>query len=171
MDIQGVSDIIHKIADSFEENAKLCLSDHSGNVVKLIQEQLYCGVDGNGEYLKPTYDDDPFFDEPGPWYKRASDYKAWKQRITPPVASSNLNLAPRPVEVPNLYIDGTFFGQINAVMKGSFLDISPGNGNGPAIKGKYGESLFMLGSNAVEWFNIEYLWPSIERFFSDCGYR
>lgn len=171
MDIQGVQDIIHKIADGFETNAMQCLTDKSESIISLIREQLYSGVDGTGDYLSPTYDEDPYFEQPGYWYNRAEDYIEWKRRITPPVKSPNLCLAPRPVEVPNLFIDGTFFGQINASPRDTFLEVSPGNGNGPAIREKYGENLFMLGSDAVEWFNLEYMWPAIEKFINDCGYR
>lgn len=171
MNIQSVCDIIHKIADGFEDNAVECLCTHSDVVLTLIREQIYSGVDGDGKYLSPTYDNDPFFEEPGKWYHRAKDYKAWKYRITPPETSLYLHLAPRPVEVPNLFIDGTFFGQINAEMRGRELDITPGNGNGPTIREKYGDRLFMIGSNAVEWFNTEFMWPAIECFFSNCGYR
>lgn len=171
MDIESVHDIIHRIAEGFEDNALECLGDSSDVVVDLIREQLYSGVDGKGEYLHPTYDDDPFFDEPGYWHNRANDYKEWKFRITPPAVSPNLRLAARPVEVPNLFIDGTFFGEINATITAGFLDVSPGYGNGPAIQEKYGDQLFMLGEDVVQWFNMEFMWPSIERFFRNCGYR
>ena len=72
--------------------------------------------------------------------------------------------------MPNLYIDGTFFGQIGATPKDGFLEITPGSGNGPKIVGKYGERLLTLGTDAVEWFNLEYLLPATERFFRDYGY-
>lgn len=170
MDIKSVYDIIHNISEGFEANALQCLANQSSVVVDLIKEQIYSGVDGDGEYLSPTYDDDPFFEEPGYWYHRAKDYKAWKYHITKPVVSPRLMLSPRPVEVPNLYIDGTFFGEIRAAMQGDMLEVSPGNGNGPAIKEKYGDKLFMLGTDAVEWFNLEFMWPSIEKFINNCGY-
>ena len=57
MDIIGVHDIIHKIAEGFEDNALQCLGNHSSDVVDLIQEQIYNGQDGDGEYLSPTYDE------------------------------------------------------------------------------------------------------------------
>ena len=88
MDIQGVRDIIHKIAEGFEDNAMPCLEYHSGNIVLAIQEQIYSGQNGEGENLSPTYDSDPYFEEEGPWYHRAQEYKAWKYTITPPVGSS-----------------------------------------------------------------------------------
>lgn len=171
MDIQYVYDMIHKIADGFEDSVLECLASSSDAVIDLIQEQIYSGVDGEGHYLSPTYDEDPFFEKPGRWYHKASIYKYWKEIITPPVRSPLLCLDPRPVEVPNLFIDGTFFGQINASMHGDMLDVSPGNGNGPDIEKKYGDRLFMLGNDAVEWFNLEYLWPNIEKLLNDCGYR
>lgn len=171
MEIAKVYDIIHKITEGFEANATQCLANNSTVVVDLIREQIYSGVDGKGEHLSPTYDDDPYFEEPGYWYHRAADYKAWKYKITPPETSPNLHLAPRPVAVPNLFIDGTFFGQINARMNGDVLDVMPGNGNGPAIRGKYGDDLFLLGNNAVDWFNVNFLLPSIDKFFNECGYQ
>ena len=58
MNISKVADIIHKIADGFEENGMKCLSDHSGNVVIAVQEQIYSGQNGAGELLSPTYDED-----------------------------------------------------------------------------------------------------------------
>ena len=81
MDIQEAYDIIHSIAEGFEENVMQCLESHSDNIVLAIQAQIYSGQDGRGQYLAPTYDDDKFFEEDGPWYHRAEDYKAWKNTI------------------------------------------------------------------------------------------
>lgn len=171
MDIQSVSDIIHQIAEGFEANASECLASQSAVIVTLIREQIKSGIGGDGKYLEPTYDNDPYFNERGYWYGRAADYKAWKKAITPPETSALLGLPPRPVEVPNLYIDGTFFGEINASMNDGALEVNPGNGNGPAIVGKYGERLFEIGTNAVEWFNARYMLPAIEELFTQCGYK
>ena len=67
MDIQEVFDVIHAISEGFEENVLKCLDNHSGNVVIAISDQLYSGIDGDDNYLSPTYDDDPYFDLEGPW--------------------------------------------------------------------------------------------------------
>lgn len=171
MDFQTVHGIIHKISEGFEDNAMQCLNAQSSVILDLIREQIKSGVDGDGKYLSPTYDDDEFFEKKGRWHHRSSAYKAWKQELTPPEKSPILGLQPRPVQVPNLYIDGTFFGQINAMVFDDGLEVSPGNGNGPAIIEKYGERLFLLGSNAVQWFNREFMLPAIEKYFKDCGYR
>lgn len=171
MDIQGVYDIIHKIAEGFEENALQCLSDHSGNVVIAVQEQLYSGQNGDGAFLSPTYDDDPYFEEEGPWYHRSGDYKAWKYSITPPVGSVLLGLPPRPDNVPNLFINGRFFSEITATRRGDVLYVDPGCHDGPSIVAKYGDEILNMGPNAVEYFNREYMWPAIERFLNESGYR
>lgn len=171
MDIQGVYDIIHKIVEGFEDNAMQCLSDHSGNVVIAIQEQIYSGQNGEGALLSPTYDADPYFEEEGPWYHRAADYKAWKYEITPPVGSSLLGLPPRPDNVPNLFINGKFFSEITATRRGDMLYVDPGHNDGPSIVAKYGDEILNMGPNAVEYFNREYMWPAIERFYNECGYR
>lgn len=171
MDIFKVADIIHKIADGFEENGMKCLSDHSGNVVIAVQEQIYSGQNGAGELLSPTYDDDPYFEEEGYWHHRNAAYKAWKKDITPPRGSTLLGLPPRPENVPNLYINGKFFSDILADRRGDVLHVDPGTGDGPAIVAKFGDEILNMGPSAVEYFNREYLLPSIIKFFKDCGYQ
>ena len=171
MNISKVADIIHKIADGFEENGMKCLSDHSGNVVIAVQEQIYSGQNGEGELLSPTYDDDPYFEEEGYWYHRNAAYKAWKKDITPPRGSTLLGLPPRPENVPNLYINGKFFSDILADRRGDVLHVDPGTGDGPAIVAKFGDEILNMGPSAVQYFNREYLLPSIAKFFKDCGYQ
>lgn len=171
MDLQEVYNIIHKVADGFEENALQCLDNQSDKIVEAIREQIYGGQNGNGESLSPTYDNDPFFEEKGIWHRRSQQYKAWKKNLPPRNGSSLLGLPPRQDNVPNLYIDGTFYSEISATRRGDILYVSPGNGNGPAIVAKYGESLLDIGDSAVAYFNREFLLPAIEKFFNDCGYR
>ena len=172
MDIQGAYDIIHKIAQGFEDNALQCLGNHSDIIIKAIQEQIYSGLNGEGEHLSPTYDDDPYFEEKGPWYHRADKYKAWKKDITPPESKPMLGLPPRPENVPNLYVNGSkFYDKTTATIRDDTLYIDPGNEAGPAIVTKYGDSLLDIGDTAVAYFNREYMWPAIEKFFNDCGYR
>ena len=152
MDIKSVYDIIHKIAEGFENNALQCLDNHSGVVVVEIQEQLICGQDGDGKLLSPTYDDDPFFDEEGPWQGRSDEYKAWKRSITPPRNSRLLDLPPRPDNVPNLYITGKFHGEITALLGNDELLINPGKGDGPDIVSKYskyGHDILGIGPSSV----------------------
>lgn len=171
MGIEEVANIIKKISDGFEEACIQCLSDNSGIVLRAVTEQLYSGLDGDGKHLSPTYDDDPFFEEEGPWYHRAKDYKAWKYSITPPVSGTMLGLPPRPDEVPNLFINGKFYSEITASRKGDVLVVDPGNGDGPSIVAKYGDEILNMGPTAISYFNTTYMLPAIDSFFKDCGYK
>lgn len=169
---EEVSRIIHAIASSIEEECARCLIEHKDVVVDCIQEQLYSGQDGAGHLLNPTYDNDPYFKEDGPWKNKAEKYKRWKESITPPVQSEMLFLPPRPVEVPNLFITGTFYDSIRVDKKGYGLQIgSSGFKDGPDIEKKYGERILTIGDTAKEYFNLMYLRPWISRFFKNCGYK
>lgn len=170
MHIEQVADIIEKINDGLPDACLECLERNSRTVVQAVTEQLYAGMDGEDNYLTPTYDNDPFFNEPGPWHNRAKDYKAWKHSITPPVTGTMLGLPPRPDEVPNLYINGKFYSEISARRSGDILLVDPGSGNGPDIVRKYGDGILELGFSAVEYFNIYHMLPAIETFFRNCGY-
>ena len=154
-DFDELHRVIHSIASEFEEECIRCMEEHKNVLVDCIQEQLYSGLDGTEHLLNPDYDTDTYFNEPGPWQNRAEQYKRWKERITPPLRSEMLYLPPRPVEVPNLFITGTFYDSITA----------------DRIEKKYGEQILGIGDTAKEYFNIMYLRPWMERFFSECGYR
>lgn len=171
MGIEEVANVIGQIADGFEEACIKCLDDNSDIVLQAVAEQLYSGLDGEAEYLSPTYDEDPFFEEKGNWYHMAREYKMWKREITPPERSLLLNLPPRPENVPNLFINGRFYSDITATRKGDVLDIDPGSNDGPSIVAKYGDEILNMGPTAIEFFNETYLIPAIDDFFKECGYR
>lgn len=170
--VEEVFDIIDKIATQFEEQVIQCLTDNSFYVINVICEQLYSGLDGESEYLNPNYDNDPFFKEEGEWYNRAKDYKAWKLEKTPPERSLHLNLPPRPDNVPNLYIDGTFYSDIFAKRDDMELKIDVrSSGDGPAIVSKWGKEILEMGITAVQYFNEEKLIPHLKEFYEQCGYK
>lgn len=172
MNIEEVADIINKIALGIEETCMKCLADNSETVVHAVTEQLYSGLDGDSDYLEPTYDNDPYFDDPDSrWYQRAKEYKQWKYNITPPEISPMLGFSPRPEEVPNLFIDGTFYSTISAFRRGDELVVESIRGDGPEIVAKYGDQILEMSDRAVKYFNVELLLPAIEQFFKECGYQ
>lgn len=171
MGIEEVAEIIGKIADGFNDACLQCLVDNKGVMLQAIKEQLYSGLDGEEHHLSPTYDDDPYFEEKGYWFHRSKDYKAWKRNITPPASGTMLGLAPRPDNIPNLFIDGTFYGSIIAFRNGDMLQVFAAGKNGPDIVNKYGDTILDAGPTAIEHFNKKYLSPAIDKFFKDCGYR
>lgn len=170
MTIEQMQVIISAIADGFERSVAECLEVNRGAVVDVVQEQLWSGVDGTGKHLSPNYDNDPFFNEPGYWYKRNADYKEWKRQITPPSSMTILALPPRPDNIPNLFIDGTFYSGIEARMTGKELEVYSSKGNGPAIADKCGNAIFDMGERGIGYFNATFLMPWIEDYFAKCGY-
>lgn len=171
MDIENVYNIIHSIAEGFESAIKDCMRETTGDFADMVREQLYCGRRGDGKFLSPTYDDDDFFEERGYWYHRAAQYKAWKASITPPQNGVLLPLPPRPDNVPNLFIDGTFHREITASWRDDGVYIDPGDGNGPDIVRKYGEIILELGEEAISMYNTMHTLPAIEKLFEKSGYR
>lgn len=182
MGIEEVALIIGKIADGFEEACMQCLADNSGAVLETIREQLKSGVDGDGSHLDPTYLEDPYLvnrrtpwfhedEETGKTYIGPQGYLEWKKDITPPESGELLGLPPRPEAVPNLYINGKFYGEIKATRQGFSLLIDPGNGSGPDIVRKYGDRILGMGPSAVDYFNGTFMIDAIGSFFKSCGYR
>lgn len=171
MTIDEMADIIGRITDGFENAVLRVLDERKDFIVYELQEQMYSGMTGEDEYISPNYDDDPFFDEEGYWHGRSKDYKAWKKMITPPIPSSVLGLPPRPDHIPNLWINDMFYSDISAKLNGNMLDITVSREKSKDILGKFGESLFTLGTNAVGVFNTDYLEPNLEAYFANCGYQ
>lgn len=166
MDFDKLSDAINTAVDGFEDAVLACLETNKGVVEDIVHEQLYSGVDGNNDYLSPTYDDDPYFKTPA----HSKWYKDWKERITPPIHGEMLFLPPRPVEVPNLFIIGTFYDSIRTERTADSLHVFTGGfRDGPLIEKKYGESIFMIGMSGKEYFNEHFLRDWILNYWKLCG--
>ena len=172
MDFDRLESVIDAIKDGIQDSILECLEEKRSIITQSVTEQLYSGLDGNGDYLSPTYDEDPYFNEFGPWHGASYAYKKWKERITPPVKSPMLGLPPRPVDVPNLFITGLFHDSIQASRQGEVLRVyTSGFRDGPLIERKYGEQIFRLTDDAREYFNIYALRPWLSDFMTKCGYR
>ena len=172
MDFDRLESVIDAINTGIKDSILECLEDKRDIITTSVTEQLYSGIDGEGEYLKPTYDDDPYFNEFGPWHGASYAYKKWKERITPPMKSPTLNLPPRPVAVPNLFITGMFHSSIKAARVGDVIRVyTSGFNDGPPIEKKYGEAIFKLTDDAREYFNLYALRPWLNDFMIKCGYR
>lgn len=172
MDFDRIEKVIDAIKDGISESILTCLEEKRSIITMCITEQLYSGLDGNDDYLSPSYEDDPYFRELGPWHWRNYAYIKWKERITPPMRSLNLNLPPRPLTVPNLFISGVFHSSITAARVGNVVKVyTSGFQDGPLIEQKYGEAIFKLTDDAKEYFNIYALRPWLNDFIRNCGYR
>lgn len=178
MELSEVDRIITKIADGFGRACLDCMHANPVQFKKAVEEQLYSGLDGEGHYLSPDYDNDPFFDrvkwfhwENGKIYHGAAGYKQWKRDITPPKGSELIGLPPRPDNVPNLFIDGTFYDTITARAASDGVEIGTDSETGSEIEGKYGSQIFGMADKSKEWYNRTFMIPAILEFFRNCGYR
>jgi hypothetical protein len=178
MDIEEVTNIITQIADGIEDCILKCMHENSYFFSDAVREQLYSGLNGAGEYLSPTYEEDPYFRTvnwcqtwEGVTYYGAEGYKEWKEVITPPEGSTMLDLPPRPSSVPNLFIDGTFYNTIENVKGGDGVSVVASGGDAPMIVAKYGSVILDITDVAIEHFNTNYTISAIETFYSNCGYK
>lgn len=170
-DFEKLEHSVHSIVTGFEQTIAECLTQNKSVVEDLIGEQLYSGLDGDTNSLRPSYSDDPFFDIKGRWYHDSDGYIEWKKNITPPMASPRLNLPPRPIDVPNLYITGTFHESIRATVNGGKVLINTvGFSDGPDIVRKYGDNILNLGMDAREYIVLEMLKPFVGNFFKKYGF-
>lgn len=170
-DFDKLEHSVHSIVTGFEQTVAECLTQNKSVVEDLIGEQLYSGLDGDTNSLRPSYSDDPFFDIKGRWYHDSDGYIEWKKNITPPIASPRLNLPPRPLDVPNLYITGTFHESIRATVNGGKVSINTvGFSDGPDIVGKYGDNILNIGMDAREYIVLEMLKPFVGNFFKKYGF-
>jgi hypothetical protein len=170
MDIKGVRDTIAAICKGIPDEVAECMKKNRHEFTEDIREQLYSGLDGESNSLRPSYSDDPYFftKESGRFYQHPELYVAWKQEITPPEMGEKLGLPPRPLDIPNLFIDGTFHRSITAVpIDGGVSVGSDGFDAGPLIEKKYGKSIFKLTDAAVANFNEGLLIPWLEQYIKD----
>lgn len=171
-DIERISDIVNSIVLGFEDKCLECMEKNRDIIEDSIREQLYAGRDSNGQYLNPSYDNDPYFNEDGIWKGRQDDYKIWKEKITPPSSSYLLSLPPRPLNIPNLKITGKFYESINVSRVNDEIQIkSSGFDEGASIISKYGDKILGVGDTAIDYFNNKYMLPWLEEFYKDCGYE
>lgn len=165
-----VYDAVNKWIGGFEDKCMECMDSNQAVFVRAIREQMYSGLKGDGTLITPSYDDDPYFDEPGQWFHASQHYKAWKNEITPPAPGGMIGLPPRPADTPNLFINGKFHSEISSVRNDKQIDIKVDEtGDGPGIVGKYGDALLDIGGQAVQYFNREYLEPRLQDLFNSCG--
>ena len=170
-DFERLKNIVHSIVTSFEDECVGCLDEHHIEIGNLVREQLYSGLGGNEDSLRPSYSDDPFFDQPGRWHGDSDGYIEWKEKITPPETSRLLHLPARHRDIPNLFITGRFHESIlvSAYAGSVFID-TVGFVDGPDIVRKYGEDILTLGTTARSYVVQSILTPWLERFFREKGY-
>lgn len=160
-----------KMANGLEDVVRSQIHGDSELVEDFVREQLYSGVNGDEESLKPTYSQDPYFKENfgRNWKKRAKAYAKWKKSIQPP-ARSYLGFRPRAMDTPNLIIRGDFYSSITAIpTKDGLMVTSEGVSFATDIERKYTPAIYKIGDKARRRYTKFYVIPLIKRFIKDCG--
>lgn len=85
---------------------------HAAEAEELQRDQMQRGLDADGEYIRPFYSENPYFKT----RKQARDYAEWKQRISPG--------SDRPMDVPNLFINGFYQYSLHLQVSGTKYDFA-----------------------------------------------
>lgn len=171
MELKEFAQRFGQFAETFEQKVASVIQSHPDVMVDFIHQQLYSGLDGSGEPLRPTYLQDPWFNTPeaGRFQGKPRWYMAWKAKITPP-ARAYIGLPGRPLEVPNLIIRGDFYDSIQAAsIPGGVRIFTQGVSFGSEIEEKYGSDIFKISPQAVQEFIYTYLEPEINSYYQSLG--
>ena len=145
MDIGEACRTVERLSVNLEREVSDTLAGDGGMFVDYVHEQLFAGVNGRGNPLRPTYLTDPYFrQEYGKgWKEAARAYMEWKWGMSYPKMPSWLGFRPRRKETPNLIITGEFYSSIYAVRKGFGIEIGTrGTSFGDDVERKYGSIIF-----------------------------
>jgi len=94
------------------EKEMVNIVDHNKQkVLDLQREQMMEGRGIDGQFIRPFYSENPYFKT----MEQSQAYARWKQKITPN--------SKRPLDVPNLFINGRFHDSLFVEVGGNEFDI------------------------------------------------
>lgn len=158
-----------RLANTLEEVLVKQMHKEKGLFEEFVTEQLYSGMNGREEPLRPKYSEDPYFNAFKNPKKEAERYKKWKAKIQPP-ARSYLGFRPRNIDTPNLIIRGDFYSSITAIPIADGISIvSQGVEFSTDIEKKYGNVIYEIGDKARKHYIVYYMLPRILRLMKECG--
>lgn len=169
MDFQEYAKGWGKFADGFESMLVKQIHENKSLFEEFVTEQLYSGVNGEQQPLRPKYSEDPYFNAFKDPKDAAQRYKKWKMLIQPP-ARSYLGFKPRDTDTPNLIIRGDFYSSITAIPISDGLSIvSQGLMFSADIERKYGNVIYQISDKAKKHYIVHFMLPRINRFMKECG--
>ena len=163
----------HAMNNGFKGTIESALK--SVNLSYYIREQLYSGLDGNENELRPSYMDDPYFRERTNSEEKARNMARWyvkhKELITPPL-TSNIGFKARGKETPNLIIRGDFYESIISTVDNWRIKIeTQGVSFGADVERKYGSQIFALSEKSKRHIIETYIKPAIADYLKVYGLR
>lgn len=127
--LDNLAQFIDKLKSfDFGKEMEVIVETNTDKIADLQREQMLEGRGVDGDYIRPFYSENPFFKKPG----AAQRYAAWKQKITPNPK--------RPLDVPNLFVDGTFHKSLFVDVDDKMFEIK--------TDVSFGEDVFAVHQNA-----------------------
>jgi hypothetical protein len=155
--------------DGFEPECVGIIQKHKPELIDLVKNQLFSGMNGRDKQLRPTYENDPYFKtaESGHWKNNGKGWARWKYLETPPRQSGYGHPA-RNFSTPNLIIKGNFYDSIQAKNTDKGVNIlSEGVSFGADIEKKYGSIIFGIGPISKEHFINHIFSPNFKRYIDN----
>lgn len=136
-----------------DELAAASVARTSDEIRLLNLEQLLNGLDKAGNPIRPTYQEDTFFDS----VEEAQGYSDWKDKISP-------YRARRKPGTPNLFINGRFHSSIRVEVKGDKIVYNSSDEIAPEVEDKYHDMLFGLNPESRKFFVENILRPIWKKY-------
>lgn len=171
-----IAEKVNMLNDQFDSRIVQTLNESGLLIKSMVQDQLMAGMDENGDPLKPSYLDDPYFRENAKSERqarwRARMYMEWKEKLYPPSKTLLLGLPPRDVKTPNLIITGPYHRSITPVITSDAIKIqSQGFYAGNDIESKYGSKILGLTVEARAHLVKHKLKPAIAKLLKEVGLK
>lgn len=142
--------LIQQIQVLMEEDEPLLLD--------LQKDQLFAGQDAEGNSLRPSYLEDPYFSS----RKEAQAYSDWKDTMSQ--RDANPIFLKRPSGTPNLIITGAwFYDTLIADMQKDTLVMRSDSFLIGKLEAKYGQYLLGLNKTALRYYVEERLFPRLQK--------
>lgn len=133
------------------------MSEDEPLLLELIKDQLYSGLDGEGNSLRPTYQEDPYFKS----RDAAQRYSDWKDSLVQ--RTHNPLFTQRPKGTPNLIITGGwFYDTLVADAQPEGLVIRSDSPLISVLESKYSDYLLRLSPLALEYYVTERLFTRLQ---------
>jgi len=127
-------------------------------LLALQKDQLYAGQDAQGNSLRPTYQDDPYFKT----RDAAQRYSDWKDRLDQ--RAHNPLFAKRPSGTPNLIVTGRWlYDTLVADVGGGALRVRSDSWLFSKLEAKYGQALLGLNQTALRYYVEEILFTRLQK--------
>lgn len=137
MDFTQLHTNLNNVIENLDSIVIDLVSEHNPSLTELNTNQLWEGKGSDDKNLSPKYSEDPYFKSA----ESAQRYADWKWKISP---------SSRNKDVPNLYIDGTFYKSIDFKKGEKEIDFYSKTSHGNNVVAKFPEALGLNKTTMIE---------------------